>query len=534
MNGAPRKGLARLGSGRRPDVASPAADGAEARLELQRRAVLNPSGGLYSFARLAWEHMEPVPFKEGKHLKLICAHLEAVTFGHCKRLVINQPPGTSKSSLVSVIWPLWEWLFHPHVRFMFATFDATLASRDSDRSRMLLNSTWFRTLFGDLCGHRPGTCGHPKVTQDFHTADTLGIWWTSGGGFRFSTTPESRATGWHAHRQVIDDPTKPHDVLGGVTDAINALTNVETWFKGTMATRKADPADFARVIVMQRLHDADLAGSVLESDSGEWVHLCLPMEYVPERHCKTPFGEDWRTEAGEPLCPDRFNPEAIAELKRDMGPILYESQGQQNPSPPGGEILRQEWIRFTNETPEMLLTKGGESLVSIDCTFEDGASTDRVSIQYWIRLGDDFYLMDAYFCTMSFVVTVDACKTFFIRYPDATIRIVEKKANGPAVVSTMQREFTGLLLAEPRAEKKARVVAVTPVFAAGRVFIRSGQEWTDEVSEEWYKFPKRRYDDNVDSMTQALAYWLSEDSAWTRHMGAVVEYYFPGTTRKAR
>lgn len=534
MNAAPRKGLARLGSGRRSEAPSSASDAVEARLELQRRAVLNPSGGLYAFTRLAWEHMEPVPFKGGKHLQLICAHLEAVTFGRCKRLVINQPPGTSKSSLVSVIWPLWEWLFHPHIRFMFATFDDTLATRDSDRSRMLLNSEWFRTLFGDLCGHAPGECRHPRVVQDFAAADTLGIWYTNGGGFRFSTTPKSRATGWHAHRQVIDDPTKPQDVLGGVTDAINALTSVETWFKGTMATRKADPDDFARVIVMQRLHDADLAGSVLDEKGAEWVHLCLPMEYVPERHCRTTFGEDWRTERGEPLCPDRFGPEAIAELKRDMGPILYESQGQQNPAPPGGEIIREEWIRETTESIESLLSRGGDSLVSIDCTFEDGDSVDRVSIQYWINVGDDFYLMDAYFTTMSFVATLDAARTFFIRYPDASVRIVEKKANGPAIVSSMQAEFSGLLLAEPRAEKKARAVAVTPAFAAGRVYIRAGQDWTQEVKEEWYRFPKRRHDDNVDAMTQALAYWLSDDSEWVRHMGAIVEYYFPGTTRKAR
>lgn len=505
--------------------ASLSPEATEARRELQRRAILRRGGGLYAFFRLAWEHFKPTPFRDGKHLRLIALHLEAVTFGEIDRLIINQPPGTSKSSLVSVCWPIWEWLFFPSHHFMFATFDDSLANRDSEASRELLNSLWFRSLFGDLCGHETGACNHPRLCQSQTKSDTVGVWYNDGGGFRFSTTVESKATGWHAHRQVVDDPTKPNSVLGGATEATNALKRVATWYSGTMATRKADPENFARVILMQRLHEMDLSG--VSIDSGGWVHLCLPMEYDPARHCKTPIGEDWRTIPGEPLCPDRFDAEAIAELKKDMGPVIYESQCQQNPVKPGGEIIADDWIRELDFSPEALFARGAEGIISIDSNFGDGRQVDRVSIQLWLKLELDFFCADALFDTFSFTETLAACETFFSRYPQVSARIIEKKANGTAIVSMYETRVSGLVYAEPVAEKATRVISVSPVFKAGRVFIRQGQAWTGEVKSEWSGFPKKRFDDNVDSMTQALAYWLREDSSWSQYMGEVVKYLFP-------
>lgn len=511
-------------------IYSPEALREEKRRELQRRAILQPRGGFKNFIRLAWEHIEPLPFVGGWHIDLMCSHAEAVTRREIKRLLVKQPPGTSKSRIWSVLYPLWDWLFVPHRRFMFATFDESLSYRDSEACRNLLTSEWFRQLFGDLCGHERGTCTHPQVIHTRHSAkdksDTLGVWWNNQGGLRFSTTIESKGTGWHCHTQVIDDPLKPQDVLSGATDAKNALNRVSTWYSGTMATRRAEPVqDFARIVVMQRLHDNDLIGQ-LEREGG-YVVINLPMEFIPEKRCATPWGIDPRTEPGELLCEERFNAADVAQLKKDMGPWIYAAQAQQDPVPPKGSLILEDWIQYTDETPESLITKGAHAIQSWDCAFEKSLESDRVAghLWFWLPANNCFYLMDVNCSVMSFNETIGAVEQFTFIHPEAFDKLVEKKANGPAIVSQLGNLTGGFLLVDPLGSKPARVVAVTPTFAAKRVFVRADQTWTDEVVKEWTRFPKYQFDDNTDAMTQALGFWLKDDPSWLKIMGALFSYY---------
>jgi len=492
--------------------------------------------GLYAFFALVWPIVEPgVPFVGGPHIELICAHLEAVSRGECRNLIINIPPGMSKSTLVSVVYPVWHWLRYVcGDRFMFATFDETLSTRDSEKSRNLVNSTWFRILFGDLCGHRPGSCKHPRVIHAKHDksrdrADTHGVWYNAGGGLRFSTTVRSKATGWHCHIQIIDDPLKPHDVLGGSgADTRNALNQVTTWFSGTMATRKADPKRFARVVVMQRLHDGDLCGFLEKTQKGEWVILSLPMEYDPERHCKTPFGEDWRKVKGELLCPERFDATAVEQLKRDMGPILYSAQCQQQPVPPSGGVISDDWIEWHDYTPEELEQMGCMGVQSWDCTFKSLATSDYVAghLIYYNPSDDCYYLADVVNDHLSFVQTLAAIENWNTRYPGVGSRLIENKANGTAVLNALQNTVVGLIGVDPgNASKESRVIACTPVFAAKRFKLRRGMAWSERVRLELTRFPRYTSDDNVDAIAQALGWFLQNGSAaWLRYFGQMYSF----------
>lgn len=502
--------------------------------ETVRRFVMRM--GLHEFVKLAWPHVEPgVPFVDGPHIELVCKHLEAVSDGRCRNLIINIPPGMSKSIIVSVIYPVWHWLRHySGDRFMFATFDESLAVRDSEKSRNLVNSTWFRTLFGDLCGHRPGTCNHPTVVHAKHDksrdrSDTHGVWYNAHGGLRFSTTVRSKATGWHSHIQIIDDPLKPMDVLGGSgADTRNALNTVITWFSGTMATRKADPKRFSRIVVMQRLHDGDLAGYLMKTQPGEWVVLSLPMEYDPARHCKTPFGEDWRTEPGELLCPARFDAAAVAELKRDMGPILYSAQCQQEPIPPAGGLIHDDWIDYHDETPESLELMGCIGVQSWDCSFKNLATSDPIAghLIYYNPADDTFYLADVVNDQMTFVQTIAAIEHWNRIYPLIATRLIESKANGTAVINALENTVPGLVSVDPGSNsKESRVIACTPVFAAKRFKVRRGMPWTERVRLELTRFPRYTTDDNVDAIAQALGWFLQTGSgAWLRYFGQIYTF----------
>lgn len=498
----------------------------ESRRETQRRLIAR--GGLHEFLRQSWPHIIPAPFVDGKHIGEVCHHLEAVSRGECRRLVINQPPGTSKSIAVSVVWPIWDWLTRPDRRFMFASFDESLAFRDSTMSRNLFTSTWFRQLYGDLCGHGPG-CRHPNVThsrtvKSADASDTMRVWYNSHGGFRYSTTPESGALGWHAHIQVSDDPTKPQAVLAGGKDSQNALQRTMTWWSGTMATRRADPNDFSRVVIMQRIHENDLAGEMLRE--GGWTHLNLPMEFVPETACVTRWGGDWRTEAGELLCPERFSRAVVEQMKtREMGPYIYSAQCQQMPIPPGGGIIQQIWLIEEEFTIEKLREAGALFIQSWDCAFKGLADSDFVVGQLWAWLPglDQFYLCDEVRDQLDFPSTLKAIEAFSLAHPYSTSTIlVEDKANGPAVISVLKDKFPGMTPVTPLGSKEARVHACTPLFASLRVRVMRGARWLENWRLELTRFPRWRYDDCVDATTQALLHLNQGDKGWNYWMSRLL------------
>jgi len=508
--------------------------------EILRRRILN--GGLHAFVRAAWQFVEPgVPFVDGKHIGLVCSHLEAVSRGEIDNLMISQPPGTSKSTVVSVMWPVWDWLVcAPADCFMFATFDESLATRDSEKSRSLLCSTWFRILFGDLCGHEPGTCKHPVLLHSKHDkgrerSDTQGVWYNASGGLRFSTTIQSKATGWHAHKQVTDDPLKPQDVLGGSgADTRNALTRVINWYSGTMATRKADPRNFRRVITMQRLHDNDLVGYLKRTQGDKWVHLNLPMEFDPATAYKSPWGDDWRTEKGELLCPERFPVEAVEQMKLDMGPLIFAAQGNQNPSPEGGNAVQEDWLGLHNFDGLELQRRGALCVHSWDCSFKDLQSSDSVAgvELYYLPETDSYYMTDCLEGRLSFVKTLAAVESWIEVNKDAT-PLVEDKANGTAVINVLEEKFPELVAVSPLGSKESRLLACTPVFARKGFYLKEGAPWVEETKLQLTRFPKYGKDDIVDAISQGLSYFLQNSGgAWLKYMGK--QYAYTSRAQKLR
>lgn len=470
-------------------------------------------GGLHSFIELAWPHIESVPFTNGWHLEEVCEHLEAVTYGKCRRLIINIPPGCTKSMSVSVMWNVWNWILNPALRFMYASFDLSLTQRDALRVKELISTDWFQERWGFRAPmdklQKLGLVPVHILGEKHGKQNTSGLFWTNGGGFRFSTSVGGKSTGWHAHIQVVDDPTKPQDVDAGGAHARNALQRTKDWYKNTMASRKADPAKFARVLIMQRLHEDDLAGDLIKD--GTWTHLRLPMEFEPENKCETPFGGDRRTQPCELLWPERFSRMAVDETKREMGPMVSEAQLQQNPSPPHGAIFKREWF----ERRWDILPAGlkGRMILSWDCTFKDTTTADYVVGQVWLLHNTDYYLCDQVRGRMDFNGTRQAILDMVAKWPKAIGVLVEDKANGTAVIQALRREIAGLIPYNPKDSKEGRAHAVTPLFLAGNVLLPRQLEWVGDYVEEFVKFPKAKNDDQVDATTQALIYLTSKSTS---------------------
>ena len=279
------------------------------------------------FVRQAWSIIEPLtPFVPGWHIDAIIDYLEAVTRGEIRNLLINVPPRHMKSLLVSVLWPAWEWIQHPQRRWLFSSYASSLSIRDSVKCRMLIESPWYQSFWGD----RYALAGDQNTKTRFDN---------NRSGYRIATSVGGAATGEGGDRIVCDDP---HNVQEAESDSIRQAT-VE-WFNVVMSTRVNDPRTAAKVVVMQRCHQKDLSGHLLEQ--GGWEHLCLPAEYEdPPRVISVRF-PDPRVVPGELLWAERFGAEEIANLKVSLGSYAAAGQLQQRPSPAGGGMIKRPWFRF--------------------------------------------------------------------------------------------------------------------------------------------------------------------------------------------
>ncbi len=455
--------------------------------------------GLRKFIELAWPVIEASPFVAGWHIDAIADHLSAVSRGELDRLVINVPPGCSKSILTSVLWPAWQWVIEPEHKWMAATFDAALARRDALRMRALIKSAWFQQRWP-----------HAKINESDDVQATMGVYHTTAGGFRYSTTVGGGATGWHCHTQILDDPVKPEDLNVEPDSAKQVLERVWEWWRGTMASRKADPSRFRRVVIMQRLREGDLAEKCVEEG---YTLLMLPMRFESHRKCVTPWGGDARTVEGELLCPSRFDEASVAKTEQDMGSQVASAQLQQRPAPAEGNIFQRAWLlhEWTSLPVDIRMVQ------SWDCSFKDSATADFVAGHVWGFAQGKYYLIARKHARMGLPETLAAIRELARAYPSAHGKLIEDKANGPAVEQMLRNEMPGIIMMEPSVmggSKTARANAVAPLFEAGSVLVppKSIAPWVEHWREEMASFPFARNDDDVDATTQALIY-LSKSTA---------------------
>jgi predicted phage terminase large subunit-like protein len=424
-----------------------------------------------------------------------------------------------KSLLVSVLWPAWEWIRFPERRFLYSSYAAQLSIRDSVKCRRLIESPWYQERWGDRFA----------LTGEQNTKGRFG---NDRSGYRLSTSVGGAATGEGGDRVVCDDP---HNVQESESDSVRKGTT--DWWDIVMSTRVNDPRTAAKVVVMQRCHQRDLSGHLLEQ--GGWEHLCLPAEYE-KPGCTTSVGwSDPRAEQSELLWPERFGPEELESLKRSLGSYAAAGQLQQRPSPAGGGIFKRHWFRYfqprgMNLPPVVVPLPDGtqmsipaieaphqvnETIQSWDCAFKDLDTSDYVVGQVWGRLGPSFFLGDQVRARMDCPATVRAVRQLTAKWPATIAKLIEDKANGSAVIQMLAHEIPGLLPVNPGGCKVARAAAVSPLIEAGNIFLLHPlyAPWVNDFIEECAAFPNGAHDDQVDAMTQALLRWhmaVQQETVW--------------------
>ncbi|HZL37368.1 MAG TPA: phage terminase large subunit [Tepidisphaeraceae bacterium] len=463
------------------------------------------------FVRAAWKTVEPhTPFIPGWHLDAICDHLAAISAGTIRNLLINVPPRHMKSLAVGVFWPAWEWIAAPQRRWLFAAYGLSLSERDSLKCRRLIESPWYQSLWGDRFMLRIDQ--NTKLRYE-----------TDHAGHRIATSVGGAATGEGGDRVVVDDP---HNVIERQSEA--ARLEALTWWDETMSTRLNDPKTAAKVIVMQRIHEKDLSGHVLEQ--GGYVHLCLPAEFELSRRCITVL--DWRdprTNEGELLWPARLGEKEIADFKLRLGPEGYAGQFQQRPAPAGGGRFKADWFRYWRmmggvaETEDpvppssyvLLHPDGSEHLVRPrDCqriAVMDPAGTEPgernhpcfTVIQVWdVTPTGDMLLVHQYRRQVqapdAAAAAVRVCQRFDVAYI-----AIEKDGLGLGVVQTVRREGIAVRAIKAKGPKDARTQTAEIRMAAGQIYFRQGAPYLFDLEQELLQFPNSEYADQADALAHA-------------------------------
>jgi len=452
---------------------------------------------LKGFIGEAWHILEPAkPMVTGWALDAVCEHFEAITNGDINRLLVNVPPGFMKSLVANVFWPAWEWVQFPHLRHISFSYASILTHRDNGRFRDLLMSPWYQGIFGDRFLLKK--IGEERVTNNHM-------------GWKFASSVGGVGTGERGDRVVLDDP---HNVKEAESDTVRKET--VRWVREGMSNRLNDMDESAIAVIMQRVHEDDVSGALIEL--GGYEHLMIPMEWDGRRYHTSIGWTDPRDTDGELAWPQRFSRRVVEDFKTTLGPYGFAGQYQQAPTPRGGGIFKREWWQLWGnpddpDDPQFKKFPACEYIIgSLDTAYTQKTENDFSAMTVWGVYYDRYdmpkaILMNAWRDRLALHDLVERTAATSRRFKIDRL-LIESKAAGISVSQELQRlhaaEGYGLQLVDPKGgDKTARAYAIQHLFAAEMIYAPD-RDWADMVITEMSSFPRAPHDDLVDSVTQAL------------------------------
>src|SRR6516162_2370125 len=440
-----------------------------------------------AFAYAAYEVLHPnKPLVPNWHIDCICHHLAAMEAEHLPaRLIVNLPPRSLKSYLVSVAWVAWLLGRKPSLRIICASYSEELAHKFSRDCRALMESRFYKRVF-------PTRLNPKKSTEtEFETTKR---------GSRLATSVGGTLTGRGGDIFIIDDPTKANDANSQV-----ALEAANEWFRNTALSRLNDQSKSLVVVTQQRLHTDDLSGALIERG---WSSLVIPAIATEAQDYAVSDGEVYRRPTGELLQPDRDRPEVIEEIKLSVGSRIFAAQYQQNPTPPEGNMIKAAWLARYQLCPPR--QKFNRVVLSCDPAGKANIKNDYTAITVVGVDKRESYLLQVSRGHWSVLEMRDRIKALASQW-EATHVIVEDTASGMGLIQ-MLREQTRLNVIgrHPKEGNEIRLSRHQGRFEAGRIFLPAEAPWLADFERELLAFPNGRYDDQVDALLLFLD-WLSQN-----------------------
>lgn len=483
----------------------------------------------YTFVQLAWKEVEGgKKFSGSWSTQVICEHLEEVYYGRITRLSINIPPRCTKSTIVSVMFPVWCWIKDSSLQFLTMSYMERLAIRDNVKARRLIRSNWFQVRWGDRL----------TISSDQDTKDRVD---NMQGGYRVTAGLDSGITGDGGDILILDDGNNVKD------QSDVALDNAIDVYQNVLPTRYNNFKTGRLINIQQRTSMKDISGYIESNEKNDFVRLILPMEFEQSRRCvtvplKSTNGVPWqdpRTEDGELLVPDRIGAYELKRLKKSLGSeYAIAGQLQQRPAPAEGGMIKRSWwqlwqhekppnIRFTIQAWDTATSMQDKAAYSACLTF--GIFKDD-------HQHDSLILLSAFRKKMEFPELYKAVQRMARDYratkDDSIINskyapdlvLVEEKSSGVQLIQTLNK--TGIILVGWRpdkyGDKEERVKRVTHLLESGRIYVPcKGPDYikpmgyADFLISQAAVFPKGDGRDLVDCFTMVLQRCIN--SGWILH-----------------
>jgi predicted phage terminase large subunit-like protein len=456
-----------------------------------------------SFVRKAFHVLNPSAiFQMNWHICAIARHLEQVRRGKIRRLIITVPPRSLKSIMCSVAFPAFVLGHDPTKRLIVASYSADLAVKHGNDFRKIVNSAEYHGIF-------PGMRISAMKDTQTEVVTTL-------NGFRLAISVDGTLTGRGGDIIIIDDPIAALPALSQ-----KPREHVVDWYFNTLLSRLDDKQNGAIVLVMQRLHEDDLAGVLLRG-SDEWTVLNLPAIAEQDEEIPIGNGQVHFRRAGDVLHPAREPREVLESLRAQLGPEIYSAQYQQRPVPPDGGTIKRAWVCRYDSLP-----KSGLIIQSWDVANKQGEENDYSVCTTWLIHEKKYYLVDVLRGRFDFPTLRRKVSEHAKRHKASRI-LIEDAGFGTALIQEFKTADFSVVAVKPVYDKKTRIAIQSTKFENGQVFFPKEAPWLRDFEDELFAFPSSRHDDQVDSVSQAFAHgksgydttgsWIGEPSVWRMPM----------------
>ena len=475
--------------------------------ELARRHLLDFTTYTYPGYEVNWHH------------RLISEHLDGFAVQRDQRLMIFAQPRSGKSELVSRRLPAYILGRDPDATIIAASYGADLARRMNRDVQRIIDTPEYQRLFPDtqLWGKNVRSVADGSYLRNSDLFEVVGH-----RGFYMSVGVGGALTGMGSKYMVLDDPVKNRKEANSAT----YRQSVWEWYTSTFYTRLAPGGNI--LLIVTRWHEDDLAGRLLaaaksDPNADQWTVITLPAV------AEDPVAPYDPRQSGEVLWPTRWDAAEMARKRAVVGERDWASLYQQRPAPDEGEIFKRHHWRYWQprgaNLPPVTVTMADSSVIEVeavelparfdellqswDCAFKDTAASDFVAGQVLGRLGADKFLLD-YICErLGIVATMEAIRSWRIKWPKAIAILIEDKANGPAVIQMLHKEIAGLIAVEPQGGKVSRAYAAAPEVESGNVYLPHPliAPWVGRFIGSAAAFPNAAHDDDVDAFTQAIIRW---------------------------
>jgi predicted phage terminase large subunit-like protein len=437
-----------------------------------------------SFVQQCFYSLTPgVPFLPNWHIEALAFYLEQVRLGKIRRLIICMPPRSLKSIVASVAFPAYLLGHDPTKRIITASYAADLAIKHAADFRAVMMSDWYLRAF-------PNT----RISRMKNTETEVA---TTRRGYRLSTSIDGALTGRGGSVIVIDDPLKPADALSD-----SKRERVNAWFYNTLLSRLDDKRNGAIVLVQQRLHQYDLVGTLLQRPE-EWTVLNLAAIAEEEERIQIGDEEFHIRRVGDLLHAAREPQSVLDALKAQLGSDTFWAQYQQAPVPPGGNMIKRDWLcRYDALPPRTYAT---HVVQSWDTASKEGGENDFSVCTTWLVHAGKYYLIDLVRKRLNYP-DLKALAIAHARAHKVTKILIEDTGVGTALVTELQRSGLQAVGVNVKGDKKTRMSVQSSKFESGEVLFPKSASWLEVLEAELFAFPGARHDDQVDSISQALTH----------------------------